>query len=148
MDSIAMYGNAAALIQPTLVDFMCRGICEKHPDLKLVVAEFNAGWIAYWLDRIDQAWKREYGRKSDMPKPQPVHEIWRRQFYATIENDQAALRTRDMIGEDTLMWGSDYPHTDSTWPCSAAVLDEMFEDFPAEAKSKIIHDNVKALYQL
>lgn len=147
-DSIAMYGNTAALIQPTLVDFMCRGICKKHPSLKVVVAEFNAGWIAYWLDRIDQGWKREWGRNPDMPKPQPVHEIWQRQFYATIENDQAALRTRDMIGEDTLMWGSDYPHTDSTWPCSAAVLDEMFEDFPAEAKSKITHDNVKALYQL
>lgn len=147
-DSIAMYGNTAALIQPTLIDFMCRGICEKHPALKIVVAEFNAGWIAYWLDRIDQAWKREYGTHPDMPKPQPVHEIWRRHFYATIENDQAALRTRDMIGEETLMWGSDYPHTDSTWPCSKAVLDEMFEDFPAEAKSKIIHDNVKALYDL
>ncbi len=147
-DSIAMYGNTAALIQPTLVDFMCRGICEKHPELKIVVAEFNAGWIAYWLERIDQAWKREYGRNPDMAKPRPVGEIWQRQFYATIENDQAALRTRDMIGEDTLMWGSDYPHTDSTWPCSAAVLDEMFEDFSAQAKNKIVHDNVKALYQL
>ncbi len=148
LDSIAMYGNTASLIQPTLVDFMCRGICDRHPRLKIVVAEFNAGWIAYWLDRIDQAWKREYGRKPDMAKPQPVHEIWRRQFYATIENDQAALRTRDLIGEDTLMWGSDYPHTDSTWPCSAAVLDEMFEDFPVQAKNKIVHDNVKALYGL
>lgn len=148
MDSIAMYGNTAALIQPTLVDFMCRGICDRHPNLKLVVAEFNAGWIAYWLDRIDQAWKREYGRNPDMAEPRPVHEIWQRQFHATIENDQAALRTRDMIGEDTLMWGSDYPHTDSTWPCSAPVLEEMFEDFPRRARDKIVHDNVKALYRL
>ena len=148
MDSIAMYGNTAALVQGTLVEFMCHGICERHPNLNLVVAEFNAGWIAYWLDRIDQAWKREYGRNPSMAPPQPVHDIWQRQFYATIENDQAALRTRDMIGEDTLMWGSDYPHTDSTWPCSAAVLDEMFEDFPAQAKRKIVESNVKELYGL
>ena len=72
---------------------------------QIVVAEFNAGWIAYWLDRIDRGWKREYGSNPDMPKPQSVHEIWRRQFYATIENDQAALRTRNLIGENTLMWG-------------------------------------------
>jgi predicted TIM-barrel fold metal-dependent hydrolase len=53
-----------------------------------------------------------------------------------------------MIGENTLMWGSDYPHTDSTWPCSSAVLDEMFENFPNEAKQKVIYENVKALYSL
>jgi predicted TIM-barrel fold metal-dependent hydrolase len=148
IDPIAMYGNTASLTQGTLIEFMCHGICERHPNLKIVVAEFNAGWIAYWLDRVDQAWKREYGRNPGSAKPQPVHEIWQRQFYATIEDDQAALRTRDMIGENTLMWGSDYPHTDSTWPCSSAVLDEMFENFPNEAKQKVIYENVKALYSL
>ena len=127
---------------------MCHGVCEHHPNLKLVVAEFNAGWIAYWLERIDQAWKREYGNNPDMAKPQPVQEMWRRQFYATIEDDQAALRTRDLIGEETLMWGSDYPHTDSTWPCSGDVLNEMFEQFPNDARRKITYDNVKSLYRL
>ena len=147
-DPIAMYGNTAAMVQETLIEFMCHGICERHPTLKFVVAEFNAGWIAYWLERVDQAWQREYGRNPQGPKPQDVGEIWRRQFYATIEDDQAALRTRDIIGENRLMWGSDYPHTDSTWPCSSAVLDEMFEDFPDDARRKITHDNVRELYAL
>ena len=97
-------------MQVTLVELMCHGVCERHPNLKLVVAEFNAGWIAYWLERIDQAWKREHGTNPGMPKPQNVHEIRQRQCYATNEDDQAALRTRDLIGEKTLMWGSDYPH--------------------------------------
>ena len=77
-----------------------------------------------------------------------VLEIWKRQFYATIEDDTAALRTREMIGEDTLLWGSDYPHTDSTWPCSAQVLDEMFEGFGAETRDKITRTNVAKLYSL
>ena len=77
-----------------------------------------------------------------------MHEIWRRQFYATIEDDQPALLTREIIGEDRLMWGSDYPHTDSTWPCSEAVLDEMFASYPAEAKNRITRDNVARLYGL
>jgi len=147
-DPIAMYGNTAALVQETLIEFICHGICERFPTLKFVVAEFNAGWIAYWLDRVDQAWKREYGKKPDGPKPLPVAEIWQRQFYATIEDDQAALRTRDLIGEDRLMWGSDYPHTDSTWPCSKEVLGEMFEQFPEDARRKITRDNVRELYSL
>jgi len=64
------------------------------------------------------------------------------------EDDQPALLTRDIIGEDRLMWGSDYPHTDSTWPCSAAVLDEMFQQYPAEAQEKITRTNVQKLYNL
>ena len=62
--------------------------------------------------------------------------------------DQAALRTRDIIGEDRLMWGSDYPHTDSTWPCSSDVLKEMFEHFPEQARRRITQDNVRELYSL
>ena len=97
---------------------------------------------------IDQAWKREHGTKPGMPKPQNVHEIWQSQCYATIEDDQAALRTRDLIGEKTLMWGSDYPHTDSAWPCSCDVLNEMFELTPNEARQNITYNNVKSLYGL
>ena len=83
-----------------------------------------------------------------MPKPQNVHEIRQRQCYATNEDDQAALHTRDLIGEKTLMWGSDYPHTDSTWPCSGDVLNVMFELFPNEARQNISYNNVKSLYGL
>lgn len=147
-DGIAAYAGAAASVQDTLVEFMCRGVCTRHPTLTIVVAEFNAGWIAHWLERVDQGWQREYGANPSGPKYESVHDIWKRQFYATIEDDQPALLTRDMIGEDRLMWGSDYPHTDSTWPCSAAVLDEMFKDYPSKARDRITRSNVKELYQL
>ena len=102
---------------------MVRGVCAKHPDLKFVLAEFNAGWVAHWLDKVQQGWAREYARDSSSTPPVDVLEIWKRQFFATIEDDTAALRTRDLIGEETLLWGSDYPYTYSTWPCTAQVLD-------------------------
>ncbi len=147
-DGIAQYAGSAATIQDTLIEFLCRGVCTRHPTLKIVVAEFNAGWIAHWLDRVDQGWQREFGRSPNAPKYESVYEIWKRQFWATIEDDQPALRTRDMIGEDHLMWGSDYPHTDSTWPCSEAVLNEMFQAYPVESKEKITRSNVVELYGL
>ncbi len=147
-DPIAVYAGTATLIHDTLIDLMCRGVCSRFPELQFVVAEFNAGWIAHWLERVDQGWQREYGKDPTSSKAEPVEEIWKRQFYATIEDDQPALRTRDMIGEDRLMWGSDYPHTDSTWPCSADVLDEMFADYPAETRAAVTRDNVARLYGL
>jgi len=147
-DPIAVYSGTGALIHDTLVELMCRGVCQKFPDLQFVVAEFNAGWLAHWLDRVDQGWKREFSKRPSGPAVEPVDEIWKRQFYATIEDDQPALRTRDLIGEDRLMWGSDYPHTDSTWPCSLDVLGEMFEGYPADARNKITRENVSNLYKL
>ncbi len=147
-DPIAVYSGTAALIHDTLVDLMCRGVCRTFPELQFVVAEFNAGWLAHWLDRVDQGWRREFSKNPGGQPVEPVVDIWKRQFLATIEDDQPALRTRDLIGEDRLMWGSDYPHTDSTWPCSVDVLDEMFAGYPDETKAAITRDNVRRLYRL
>jgi hypothetical protein len=52
---------------------------------------------------------------------------------------------RPEIGEDRLMWGSDYPHTDSTWPCSRDVLEEMFREHSAGTRQSITRENVARL---
>ena len=147
-DSIFEYANAPSTVQRTLVELMCRGVAERHPTLKFVVSEFNAGWIAHWLDRVDQALQRDSRFRSQEFTGERPHEVWRRQFYATIEDDRPAILTRHLIGIENLMWGSDYPHVDSTWPCSREVLDEIFHDVPDDERAKITHDNVKALYRI
>ncbi|MCZ6618925.1 MAG: amidohydrolase family protein, partial [Gammaproteobacteria bacterium] len=134
--------------QRTLVELMCRGVAERHPRLKFVVSEFNAGWIAQWLDRVDQGLIRDHRFRSKEFTGERPHEVWKRQFYATIEDDRPAILTRELIGIDNLMWGSDYPHVDSTWPCSTDVLDEIFADVPDEDRAKITRENVQALYGL
>ena len=145
-DAIADYAASQGTVQRTIVEFMCRGVCERHPNLRIVVAEFNAGWIAHWLDRVDQGMQRERRNMAEPYAGPPPHEIWRRQFHATLEDDRPALATRHLIGVDNLMWGSDYPHTDSTWPCSREVLDELFVDVDEAAREKITRGNVRALY--
>lgn len=147
-DPVVQYAGSPALIHDTMVELMVRGVCAKHPNLKFVLAEFNAGWVAHWLDKVQQGWAREYAKDPSSIRPVDVLEIWKRQFFATIEDDNAALQTRDMLGEETLLWGSDYPHTDSTWPCSTQVLDEMFENYPAVTRDKITRTNVANLYSL
>ena len=145
-DETANYAATPATIQRTLVDLMCRGVAERHPTLQFVVGEFNAGWIAHWLDRVDQGLLREHRFKDRDFTGERPHEVWRRQFHATIEDDRPAVLTREIIGVDNLMWGSDYPHVDSTWPCSMDVLGEIFEGVPEADRRKITRDNVKALY--
>ena len=147
-DEVFDYGNTAATVQRTLVELMCRGVAARHPDLQFVVAEFNAGWIAHWLDRIDQGLQREARfRGNDLSAERP-HEVWNRQFHATIEDDHAAIATRNLIGVDHLMWGSDYPHVDSTFPYSADVIDELFNGVPDSDRAAVTRNNVISLYGL
>ena len=147
-DPIGDYAQSQVAIQRTLVDLIIHGVATRHPNLKFVVAEFNGGWIGHWLARIEQGLQRHYGFRGEKYTGELPQDIWARQFYATIEDDRPAVLTRELIGVDNLMWGSDYPHVDSTWPCSLDVIDEMFEGVSDEDKTKITRTNVEELYAL
>jgi hypothetical protein len=69
-----------------------------------------------------------------------------RQFFATFEDDRAGVLTRDMIGIDNLMWGSDYPHTEGVWPYSRRKVVSNFADIPAADTRKMVHDNVARVF--
>lgn len=147
-DSVGDYAQSQIAVQRTLIDLIVHGVATRHPNLNFVVAEFNGGWIAHWLDRVDQGMQREARFRHSELKGERPHNIWNRQFFATIEDDRPAILTRELIGVDNLMWGSDYPHVDSTWPCSIQVIEEMFEGVSEEDRDKITRGNVERLYRL
>ena len=62
--------------------------------------------------------------------------------------DHAGLRLLDMLGEDRVMWASDYPHADSTWPESQKAIEDNFKDVPAGSRRRILCDNARKLYGL
>ena len=95
------------------------------PELKFVCAEWNTGWLAHWLERLDHAFYRSRSAAASYLDLKPT-EYWRRQFYATFEDDRVGVMTRDMIGVETLMFGNDYPHHDAIWPHSQEILDDIF----------------------
>jgi predicted TIM-barrel fold metal-dependent hydrolase len=73
-------------------------------------------------------------------------EYFRRQGYITFGDDPVGLFNRHFTGVDCLMWGSDYPHDEGTWPHSKEVIEETFKDLTAEEKRKIVGENAAALY--
>jgi predicted TIM-barrel fold metal-dependent hydrolase len=62
--------------------------------------------------------------------------------------DRTAILAREVIGADRLMWSSDFPHGDSTWPDSQQVIDEQFAGVPDEDQRLILHDNAARMYGL
>ncbi|MCY3888679.1 MAG: amidohydrolase family protein, partial [bacterium] len=66
--------------------------------------------------------------------------------FVSFQEDAVGVRVRDTFGAHTLMWGSDYPHTESTFPRSREVVAETLADVPADEQQMIVRDNCAALY--
>ena len=130
------------------------GALERHPGLKIVLAETGIGWLPYMLERLDDTydkfldaaefWKRQGGLALTMEPSR----YFKRQVWATFQTDHAGLRLIDVLGDDRVMWASDYPHADSTWPESQKAIEDNFKDVPAASRRRILCDNARALYGL
>jgi uncharacterized protein len=75
-------------------------------------------------------------------------EYFKRQVYATFQDDRPGVMTYEFAGANNLMWASDFPHRASTWPRSREVIEQNFSGIPAEVTRKITYENVHRLYGL
>jgi predicted TIM-barrel fold metal-dependent hydrolase len=124
------------------------GALERHPGLKFVLGESGIGWIPFVLERLDYETEnhdRADGSRSSKTAPR---ELFNRQVYATFSDETFGVRFISEIGEDNVMWASDYPHGDGTFPHSAAVIERMLRGIAPEIKRKVLHTNVAKLYRL
>jgi predicted TIM-barrel fold metal-dependent hydrolase len=143
--SIIGYTLAHTSVAASMAQLICGGVLERHPNLRFVCSEFETGWLAHFLQRLDHATYRTRAQASPDLTMKPS-DYWRRNFYATFEDDAAGVRTMDQIGVDNLLWGNDYPHHDSIWPNSIEVLDEILSDVSEADRQKLVADNVLDLY--
>jgi len=123
------------------------GVLEKHPDLHVVSVEGQLGWIPFAQQYLDHVWeKHRFWTKNELPNPPSFY--FQRQVHATFMEDPVGLRERDHIGVGNIMWSSDYPHSETTWPNSRKLTDEWMEGFPEEDRRKILYENAANLYHL
>ncbi len=146
-DSVGAYAGAASVIQATVSELICQGVVARHPGQTFIVSEFNAGWLTNWLERLDQGWMRDPSAVDDVLDRAPSS-YWATNFKATIEDDRSAVLCRELIGVDTIMWGNDYPHRDSTWPCSVGVVEGLMAGVSAADRQLMTNDTAAVLYRL
>ena len=119
------------------------GALERFPRMKFVLGECGAGWVPYVLSRMDEEYDDQFRHLSLTMKPS---EYWYRQGHTTFQHEPNIARFVDMVGEDNIMWGSDYPHPDGVWPDSAKALEEDLGSLDADVRRKITRDNAGKLY--
>ena len=131
-------------IVPTCI-FVSSGVLQRHPSMHTVIVECGAGWLPWALYTLDDQYERKHmwiEPKLDM-KPS---DYFRRQGHTTFSDDLAALRMLDFIGPEALLWGSDYPHDEGTFPYSQDVIERTFVGLTEEDKRKIVYGNAASLY--
>ncbi len=121
------------------------GALERHPDLTLVLAESGVGWLPYFLARLDSEWHALRDKLDYAPALAPS-ELFRRQVVATFEEEPLAAQLIPLLGADSCMWASDYPHTDSTFPNSRQAIEESLGSLPEPDRRKITATNCARLY--
>jgi predicted TIM-barrel fold metal-dependent hydrolase len=124
------------------------GVFERHPDLKVVMVENDAGWLPHFCFRLDHAWERhrwsmEIGSISRKPS-EYVHE----NVYTTFQDDSSVRWVIDALNLDHVMWATDFPHGDGTYPNSRRIADEVTVGMTPEQKRGVVEANVRSLYGL
>jgi predicted TIM-barrel fold metal-dependent hydrolase len=128
----------------TLFDY---GVYDKFPTLKVLVLESGAGWIGYWLDRIDAIYSHTVIGERVPLKHKPS-DYFRERIWISCDPDERmipALAAR--YGVERFLWASDFPHADHT-PEYVHDLNELVEAFPEQDRRKFIGDNARALFKL
>ena len=148
----------------TMLSWLFSDWFERMPGLKIALSEGNIGWMPYFLERAEQVldkqrhWAKKMGARfyeSDTTTEQlvadldelDVRERFRKHIYGCFIDEESGLRCIDLIGEDNIMFETDYPHSDSTWPNCIEVAKKLVAHLPAETQLKLMRGNAEKLYR-
>jgi predicted TIM-barrel fold metal-dependent hydrolase len=127
-----------------LMSMIFAGVLHHRPNMKMVIGEAGTGWIPYILDRMDAEWEDQF---KDLDLTMKPSEYWKRQCYATYQSDPVGVKLLEELGEDNIMWGSDFPHPDGIYPDSQEYIEKELGHLPAATRQKIVCDNAAKLYR-
>lgn len=133
-------------LDEAMVGMIFSGVLERHPRLKIVLGESGIGWVPYVVQRMDHEYHKHYERTKDYRLQREPSAIFHDQVCLTYEDDPLGVSLIPLFGEDNVMWASDYPHPDSTFPHSRKIIEEQFARIEEAIKQKVCHDNAAQLY--
>jgi predicted TIM-barrel fold metal-dependent hydrolase len=135
-------------VKVSVADMIFAGVFDRFPALRVGVIEHELGWIPFFLDRLDYTYTQRHGnaRYYRFATAELPSDFFRRNVFCSFQDDDLGIRERATIGIDGICWGSDYPHTESTFPRSVAIMSKRLEHVPPDDQRKIVHGNVARLY--
>jgi len=136
--------TASDAVRHAFTSFFQYGTFDKFPKLKLVLLEIGAGWISYWLDRLDAVYSTFLGRPVPL-KEKPSFYFERNCWISADPNEHSLPAMVELCGADRFFWASDFPHADHI-ANYISELEELVGKLPQSARAKVLGDNVMRLY--
>jgi predicted TIM-barrel fold metal-dependent hydrolase len=124
VSSVLTFQNAMG----SLVDYLFSGILDRFPRLVIAYAEGQVGWMPYILERADKLWEERSDNSFGTALPHPPSSYVAGRIYGCLFDDETGLKNRDVVGMAQICFETDYPHADSTFPESKAVLAKIAGD--------------------
>jgi uncharacterized protein len=122
------------------------GVAERFPKLRIAFLECGAGWVPYWMERMDEEWEKRGKVEAPLCKQKPSeyvkHGNW---FFAMEPEEETVPYVIERIGDDKILFASDYPHWDGMFPYVTATIRGR-KDISEQAKTKILGENAKRFY--
>jgi predicted TIM-barrel fold metal-dependent hydrolase len=145
----SLLANADYWVRVALGHLILEGVLERYPRLRVGSAEHEIAWVPYFLDRLDYTYTQRARRAHWVRYRTDVlpSDFFRSSVFLSFQEDAMGIRDRALIGVDTLMWGSDYPHTESTFPRSRTILERILDGVPTAERRAITASNVARLYR-
>jgi predicted TIM-barrel fold metal-dependent hydrolase len=131
----------------SLFDLIFSGVFDRHPKLRIVLAESECGWLPFVLQQWDYYFER-FRAKEDLGITRLPSEIFTEHVYCTWLEDFSGTRQFSWWGHDNLMWSNDYPHPNMTFPHSRENVIHHIGNLPKDLQRKLIRDNAIRLYGL
>ncbi len=143
--AITIFGNSVM----SMTEFLLSGVLHRFPTLQLLYAEAQIGWIPYVLERSDDVWETHRGwSHSKQYCPEPPSTYYPGRVHSCFFKDAIGVRMLDEVGLDNVMFETDYPHQDSTWPRSRQAAAEQFGHLPQAQVDQIARGNAIRLFGL
>jgi len=120
--SMSLYAQNA---EGSLVDWVFSGTLGRFPTLKVSYAESQVGWMPFQLERMDSVWRDGRGGVGGDGSELPSDSV-RGRVYGCVFDDLFGLKSRHEVGVDNILFETDYPHSDGTFPHSRKIAHEMF----------------------
>lgn len=113
------------------------GVFDRFPKLRIGLIESGVGWIPWACEYMDRTWEMQrHWTECDIQHP-PSH-YFDQNVYASFISDRIGIELRNKPGCRNIMWSSDYPHSETTFPHSHAVIADNFRDVPKAERDWII----------
>ncbi|MSQ26233.1 MAG: hypothetical protein EXR49_08235 [Dehalococcoidia bacterium] len=145
----ALWAGRASAKGTNMAWMVYTAVLDRFPNLKLALTETGAGWMPFYLETVDDIYRRSRFWAHPNLKYTPSEYI-QRQVYFTIEGDRFAVRARHDMGVDHLLWASGYPGAAAArvWPSSRMDIADQFRSVPNAERDMMIGGNGVALYGL